>query len=320
MFLAVEYSRGLVQVGERTYAFLQPDGSWGWSNAGLVVGDNEAILIDTFFDLDNTQQLLDAVATVTDLPIRKVVNTHHNGDHCFGNQLVTDATIIGHYRCRAEMLQSPSPSLFTGLRDAPDNGGGIAYLKRAFAPFDFTGIDIKAPTVTFEDRLWLNPGGTSVRLEYFGPCHTLGDIVAYVPEDGVLFAGDIAFIGSTPLVWEGSLLNWIETINRINALKPRVIVPGHGPVTDVNGLRSMEAYLGHVVSQGAALKDRGLTPQQAALEVDIGEYAHWTDPERLVLNLMRLWLELDGKRASTRIDAFQGFDAMAELQPALAAR
>ncbi len=314
----MDYSRGLVQVGERTYAFLQPDGGWGWSNAGLVVGDKEAILVDTFFDLANTRELLDAVASVTDLPIRKVVNTHHNGDHCFGNQLVEGATIIGHYRCRAEMLQSPSPQIFSGLRDAPDQNGAVGYLKRAFAPFDFDGIGIVAPSVTFEDRLWLNPGGTSVRLEYFGPCHTLGDIVAFVPEDGVLFAGDIAFIGSTPLVWEGSLLNWIETVSQINALKPRVIVPGHGPVTDMEGLRSMAAYLGHVVAQGADLKDRGLTPQQAALEMDIGEYATWKDPERLVLNLMRLWLELDGKRASTRLDVFEGFGAMAELEAARA--
>jgi glyoxylase-like metal-dependent hydrolase (beta-lactamase superfamily II) len=311
----VDYSRGLVQVGERTYAFLQPDGGWGWSNAGLVVGNNEAVLIDTFFDLAKTRELLDAVRTVTDLPIRKVVNTHHNGDHCFGNQLVEGATVIGHFRCRAEMLTSASPALLASLTTAsPSQNGAVGYLKRAFAPFDFDGIEIVPPTVTFEDRLWLHPGGTSIRLEYFGPCHTLGDIVAYVPDERVLFAGDIAFIGSTPLVWEGSILNWIETIGRINTLKPRVIVPGHGPVTDMEGLRSMAAYLGHVVAQGAELKDKGLTPQQASLEMDVGAYEHWTDPERLVLNLMRLWLELDGQRPSTRIDAITGFDAMAELR------
>jgi glyoxylase-like metal-dependent hydrolase (beta-lactamase superfamily II) len=303
-----------VQVGERTYAYLQPDGGWGWSNAGLVVGDTEAILIDTFFDLAHTRELLSAVRTVTDLPIRKIVNTHHNGDHCWGNQLVEGATVIGHHRCRAEMLTSASPALLAGLSEAPANGNGaVNYLRNAFAPFDFSGITVVPPTVTFEDRLWLHPGGTSVRLEYFGPCHTLGDIVAYVPNERVLFAGDIAFIGSTPLVWEGSLLNWIETVGRISALKPKVIVPGHGPVTDVEGLRSMEAYLGHVVAQGAALKERGLTPAQAARELDIGAYAEWTDPERLVLNLMRLWLELDGRRPSERIEALEGFGAMAEL-------
>lgn len=311
----MDYARGLVQVGDRTYAFLQPDGGWGWSNAGLVVGDHEAILIDTFFDLANTSELLDAIRTVTDLPVRKVVNTHHNGDHCWGNQLVHGATIIGHHRCRTELLTGASPALLAGLASADGNGGGaVSYLKRAFAPFDFTGIEIVAPTVTFEDRLWLHPGGTSVRLEYFGPCHTLGDIVAWVPEERVLFAGDIAFIGSTPLVWEGSLLNWMETIGRIVALKPRVIVPGHGPVTNVEGLRAMEAYLGHVIAKGAELKEKGLTPLEAARDLDIGSYAEWTDSERLVLNLMRLWLELDGKRPSERIDAMTAFGAIAELE------
>ena len=308
----MDYPRGLVQVGDRTYAFLQPDGGWGWSNAGLVVGDNEAVLIDTFFDLALTKELLDAARTVTDLPIRKIVNTHHNGDHCWGNQLVEGATVIGHHRCRTELLTSASPALLAGLKDAEGNGA-IGYLKRAFEPFDFAGINIVPPTVTFEDRLWIHPGGTSIRLEYFGPCHTLGDIVAYVPDERVLFAGDIAFIGSTPLVWEGSLLNWIETVGRIAALKPKTIVPGHGPITDLDGLRSMEAYLGHLVAQGAELKDKGLTPHQAAREIDVGDYATWSDPERVVLNLMRLWLELDGRRPSERIDALDGFGAMAEL-------
>ncbi len=310
---SVDYDRGLVQVSERTYAFLQPDGGWGWSNAGLVVGDNEAVLIDTLMDLDKTRDLLDAVRSVTDLPIRKVVNTHHNADHTWGNQLIDGATVVGHHRCRTELLTSATPQVLMALRDSPDEGGAIGYLKRAFAPFDFSGIEIVPPTVTFEDRLWLHPGGTTIGLEYFGPCHTLGDIVAYVPDQRVLFAGDIAFIGSTPLVWEGSLLNWIETVTRLIALKPQVIVPGHGPITNVEGLRSMEAYLGHVVAQGAELKDRGLTPQQAAREIDIGAYAEWSDSERVVLNLMRLWLELDGRRPSERIDPFAGFDAMAQL-------
>jgi glyoxylase-like metal-dependent hydrolase (beta-lactamase superfamily II) len=312
MRLPVEYERGLAQVGERTYAFLQPDGGWGWSNAGLVVGDNEAILIDTFMDLKLTQELLDSVAKVTDKPVRKIVNTHHNADHTWGNQLVENATVIGHHRCRAELLTGVTPDLLNGLKEVTGNGAA-GYMKKAFAPFDFTGIHIVPPTVTFEDRLWLHPGGTSVRLEYFGPCHTLGDIVAYVPDERVLFTGDIGFIGSTPLVWEGSILNWIETVARIVALKPKVIVPGHGPITDVEGLRSMEAYLGHVVAQGAELKERGLTPGEAAREIDIGDYAGWTDPERIVLNLMRLWLELDGKRPSARIDPLEGFGAMAEF-------
>lgn len=308
------YERGLVQVGPTTHAFLQPDGSWGWSNSGLITGDDGAVLVDTFFDLPNTRELLDAVHTATDRPIRTLVNTHHNGDHTFGNQLVEGATIVGHTRCRDELLSGPSAAVLAAASDAADEPGAAGYLKRAFAPFDFTGIDVVPPTVTFEDALSLHSGDREIRLMYFGPCHTLGDIAVWVPDERVLFAGDLAFIGSTPLVWEGSLTNWIATVDRLLSLEPEVIVPGHGPVTDGEGLRSMDGYLRLVVTEGSKLKDAGLTPQQAAPEIDLGAYAQWKDPERLVLNLMRLWHELDGLPADSRVDvleAFAGMDAYA---------
>jgi glyoxylase-like metal-dependent hydrolase (beta-lactamase superfamily II) len=308
-----EYERGLVQVGPTTHAFLQPDGSWGWSNAGLIVGSSEAILVDTFFDLPNTRELLAAVESATDRPVGTLVNTHHNGDHCFGNQLVENATIVGHNRCREAMLGGESPAMLAGLAQSSEETGGLGYLKRAFAPFDFGGIEIVPPTVTFEDKLTLHPGDEEVHLAYHGPCHTMGDIAVWVPGDRVLFAGDLAFIGSTPLVWQGSLLNWIATVDQLLVLEPEVIVPGHGPVTDAEGLRSMEDYLRLVVTEGSKYKDAGLTPLDAAREIELGPYDGWKDSERLVLNLMRLWLELDGHPAEERIDPFDAFGAMATL-------
>jgi glyoxylase-like metal-dependent hydrolase (beta-lactamase superfamily II) len=307
------YERGLVQVGPTTYAFLQPDGSWGWSNAGLVVGDAEALLVDTFFDLPNTTELLTAVRSATDRPLNTLVNTHHNGDHCFGNQLVEGATIVGHRRCREELINGVSPALLAAASESDAQTGAAGYLKRAFAPFDFSGIELVPPTVTFDDRLSVFVDDYEVDVQYHGPCHTLGDVAVWVPHDRVLFAGDLAFIGSTPLVWEGSLLNWIATVGRLISLEPQVIVPGHGPVTDADGLREMERYLRLVVSEGGKLKDAGLTPLDAAREIELGPYVSWKDSERLVLNLMRLWLELDGQPADTRIDAISAFDAMAAL-------
>ena len=304
----------MVQVGERTWAFLQPDGGWGWSNAGLVVGDTHAVLIDTFMDLPKTQELLEACRGVTDLPIKTVVNTHHNADHTWGNQLVEGATFVGHHRCRAELLTGTQPAALAALQTVEADGGVAGYMKRAFEPFDFSDIRLVAPTVTFEDRLWLHPGGTTIRLEHYGACHTLSDIVAWVPNEHVLFAGDLAFIGSTPLVWEGSLVNWIETVESLLALRPDVIVPGHGPVTDAEGLKAMQGYLAHIVNEGSKLKEVGFSPIEAAREIDIGLYKDWVDSERLVLNLMRLWLELDGRPATERIDAGAAFTAMADLK------
>jgi glyoxylase-like metal-dependent hydrolase (beta-lactamase superfamily II) len=306
------YERGLVRLSERTYAFLQPDGSGGWANAGLVVGADEAVLVDTFFDLKNTRALLEAVAGAVDRPVRTLVNTHHNGDHCWGNQLVPDATIVGHTNCREGMLALP-PAVLAGIARSDDDSEAVRYIRRAFAPFDFSGIDVRPPTVTFDEALTVHAAPLDLRLHYFGPCHTLGDIAVWVPEERVLFCGDLLFYGSTPLVWEGSLRNWIDTVDALCELEPEVVVPGHGPVTDAEGLRAMQDYLRLVVTEGRRLKEAGLTPQDAAREIDLGDYAQWNDGERIALNLMRLWLELDGRPASEPVSTGEAFAAMAAL-------
>ncbi len=310
------YERGIQQIGESAWAYLQPDGGWGWSNAGLIVGPDQAVLVDTFFDLAHTRELLEAVEDVTDRPVSTVVNTHHNGDHCWGNQLLADATIVGHRNCRTELVHAASPAFLAQVAEAPDDGGAISYLKRAFSPFDFNGIEVTPPTVTFDHDLSLHLGDRDVRLLHFGPAHTLGDVAVWVPDERVLFCGDLLFVGSTPLVWEGSLSNWIVAVDRMLELEPGVVVPGHGPVSDADGLREMQAYLQHVVSAGARLKDKGLTPLEAAKEIDLARFAGWLDAERIALNLMRLWLELDGHPADTRIDAVEAFANMAAVSEA----
>jgi len=308
------YERGLVRTSDATYTFLQPDGGWGWANAGLVVGDDEVVLVDTFFDLANTRELLESVHRTIDRPIRRLVNTHHNGDHCWGNQLVDGATILGHTNCRQAMLGVP-PAFLASVAGSDDQSDAVRYLKRAFAPFDFGGIEITPPTVTFDDRLTLHLGSRELRLFYFGPCHTMGDIAVWVPDERVLFCGDLLFFGSTPLVWEGSLHNWIDTVDALCELQPDVVVPGHGPVTDAEGLRAMRDYLTLVVTEGRRLKEAGLDPIGAAREIDLGSYADWKDSERLALNLMRLWLEIDGAPPSEPVNPFDAFGAMAALAP-----
>src|SRR5215212_646743 len=105
--------------GDGCWAYVQRDGSWGWSNAGLVVGDGSSLLVDTLFDLKLTQRMLDSMAAVTlAAPIGKVVNTHANGDHCFGNVLLNDSEIIASSATAHEMAEVP-PSLLAGLNSAP---------------------------------------------------------------------------------------------------------------------------------------------------------------------------------------------------------
>ena len=119
----MSYTLGLHEIADGTHAYLQPDGGWGWSNAGLVVGDGASLLVDTLFDLKITQRMLDAMAPHTrSAAISTVVNTHANGDHCYGNQLVRSAEIIASEATAHEMSEVP-PSMLAALNKAPGEVG-----------------------------------------------------------------------------------------------------------------------------------------------------------------------------------------------------
>src|ERR1700692_1019122 len=118
--MKIAYSRGLHELGDGLYAYLQPDGGWGWSNAGLVTSYRGSLLGDTLFDLSLTRAMLDEMAPVTAAhPITQAMNTHGNGDHWFGNQLLPDGIpIIAASRAAEEMRATP-PSLLQALCTAP---------------------------------------------------------------------------------------------------------------------------------------------------------------------------------------------------------
>src|ERR1700734_1904290 len=103
------YVKGLQEVGDGLYAYLQPDGGWGWSNAGLVVDGDRTLLVDTLYDLALTEQMLEAMrkAVPAAVQIDTLVNTHANGDHCYGNQLVGEAMIVASAKTAEEMSELP---------------------------------------------------------------------------------------------------------------------------------------------------------------------------------------------------------------------
>lgn len=297
----------LSKIAARTYAYVQGDGGWGLSNAGMVVGNGgQALLVDTFFDLHRTQALLDA------LPVRPsvVVNTHFNGDHCWGNELVADASIVSHAMCRDQMVNGPTPEFLAGILDA-DSGGDptVEYLQQAFAPFDFAGITLTPPTDTFDVEHTVDVCGRDVVLRHYGPAHTLGDCVAWVPDERVLFTGDLVFYRVCPLVWDGTVTTWLAALDDMLSLDPAVVVPGHGPVAGPEALTELIGYFRALREQGQSLHDEGLSVEEAYGRLDLGRYTTWVDFERTALNLLAVYKELDGEEPG--VDAFTAFGAMA---------
>jgi glyoxylase-like metal-dependent hydrolase (beta-lactamase superfamily II) len=285
----VPYEKGLHEVADRVWAYLQPDGGWGWSNAGLVVDGEDALLVDTLFDLHLTAKMLDAMRPMTGTGgIGTVVNTHANGDHCFGNALLRDADIVASARCAEEMEHLPPSTLAAMLHAAPTLGEAGAFVSRIFAPFDFENIPLTLPTRTFESELELRVGDRRIRLLEVGPAHTAGDVVAYLPEDGVVFTGDILFHGGHPIVWAGPVANWIAACDRILELAPSVVVPGHGPLATPVAVSDLKEYFEFLTHEARPRFEAGMTPVEAARDIDLGPYAGWTEAERLVANLHAL--------------------------------
>jgi glyoxylase-like metal-dependent hydrolase (beta-lactamase superfamily II) len=293
------YQRGLCDLGRGLYAWLQPDGSWGWSNAGLVADGGEALLVDTLFDLRLTAEMLSAMRAAEPAAARigTVVNTHANGDHTHGNQLLPEARIVASKACAEEMAELP-PARLHALQQAfaAQDTPTARFVRRAFGRFDFSGIEARLPDATFAGSLVLQVGAKRLECLEVGPAHTRGDVIVHVPGDRVVFSGDILFVEGTPILWSGPVGNWIAACRRILALEPEVVVPGHGPLTDGRGVEAVRAYLEYVRDQARRRYDAGLSAFEAARDIALGDFSAWGDAERIVVNVDTLYREFSGSR------------------------
>jgi 2-keto-4-pentenoate hydratase/2-oxohepta-3-ene-1,7-dioic acid hydratase in catechol pathway/glyoxylase-like metal-dependent hydrolase (beta-lactamase superfamily II) len=291
----IPYTRGLHQVADRVWAWMLPDGGFGWSNAGLVVGDGSSLLVDTLFDLPLTREMLDAMAPITDrAPITDALITHSNGDHTHGNELLDRAVrVIAAKGTAEEIAHGMAPEMLAMAQTADLGPVATPYLRERFGPFDFSGITLRNADQTFDDQLTIDVGGREVRLLNLGPAHTAADSIVHVPDAEVLFAGDLLFIGCTPIVWAGPIANWVAACDAMIALDAPTVVPGHGPITDPDGIRAVRGYLVHVAEQAETAYRKGLSFVEAADNIDLGEYASWLDAERVVINVYQRYRELD---------------------------
>jgi cyclase len=272
-------------LGNGFYAYVQLEGSWGLNNCGIFVGSDGPLLVDTVFTASRARALSDALATLTDERVRTIVNTHHHGDHTYGNSAFAGAVVIGHERCRDAVLA-------TGLETT-----------KWFPDVDFGEIHLMPPVVTFEESLVVYCGGHRVELRATGvPAHTDNDVTAWVPDLGLLFTGDLVFHGGTPFVVMGSLEGLRRSLLWLQDCGATTIVPGHGAVCGPDVIGDQLAYVDFVQALARASFDAGVAPLDAAREADLGRFAEWTDGERLVGNLHRAYSELRGEPLGTPLD------------------
>ncbi|HTV80011.1 MAG TPA: MBL fold metallo-hydrolase [Steroidobacteraceae bacterium] len=287
------FTQGIHDLGNGLYGYVQPDGTWGWSNAGLIVSRGATLLIDTLMSLPLTRRMLDAFARRIEggKVIDRVVNTHANPDHFFGNALVADAEIIATRATREEMAAF-DPRLLSGLATGYRQMGdaGEFLFETMGRKFDFSGVEaVTLPARTFDARLSLRVGDKDVELRDLGPAHTTSDTIVWVPADRTVFTGDLLFNEGHPIMWAGPIENWIAACRSIIGLKPEVVVPGHGPITDSDAVRRLLAYFEYVRDEARQRFEAGLDFEAAARDINMSEYRGWSDPERIVANVFSLY-------------------------------
>ncbi|MDQ1047521.1 MBL fold metallo-hydrolase [Streptomyces sp. V4I2] len=285
----------LTEVAEDVYAYVQRPGGWCVSNAGAIAGRDGAVIVDTLATQARAERFRACVDQLGVGARRTVVNTHHHGDHNFGNQAFgTSAEVIAHERAPAELID-------TGLA-----------LTRLWPDVEWGDVRVARPTITFADGLVLETGEQRVELLYVGPAHTTNDIVVWLPRSKVLFTGDVVLADATPFALMGSVSGSLEAVERLRRLGARTVVCGHGPVKGPEVFDENEAYLRRIQQVAAAGLDAGWSPLRAAREAGPGDFAHLLDPERLVGNLHRAYAELRGGERGEPLDVPSVFGEMVE--------
>ncbi|GHG07872.1 MBL fold metallo-hydrolase [Streptomyces hydrogenans] len=286
----------VVTLAPHVHAYVQPDGGWCLNNAGFLGDASESLLVDTTATERRALLLREAVLAAG-LPLpRTVVNTHHHGDHTYGNGVFRpEARIVGHENCRSEQL---------------DAGHQLHLL---WPQTDFGRVEITPPDLTYRDRMTVYAGGTEVRLLHPGPAHTTGDSIVHLPEHGVVFTGDLVFQGGTPFLPMGSLSGSLRALDLLRSLDAERVVPGHGPVTDPGAFDATERYLRWVAELAAEGHAKGESPLETARRAEPGEFGTWRESERLVANLHRAYAELDGLPEGHPLDPMAVFGDMAAM-------
>ncbi|MFC7306869.1 MBL fold metallo-hydrolase [Streptomyces monticola] len=285
-----------VELAPDVHAYVQPDGGWCLNNAGFVSDGSSTVLIDTAATEHRARALSRALTgTGAALP-GHVINTHHHGDHTYGNCVfAAGASVVSHTDCRREALAAGE------------------HLQLVWPQTDYGDIRLRHADLTYTDRMTLHRGGTEVELIHPGPAHTVGDSIVWLPHRRIVFTGDLVFEGGTPFVFMGSLTGSLRALDLLRELGATTVVPGHGQITDPGVYDRVERYLRFIGETAQKSRAAGLTPLQAAQRTDLGAFAELRESERLVANLHRAYAELDGLAPGSGIELVAGFGDMAVL-------
>lgn len=274
----IPFQKGLFEVTGGAHAFLSGDEGFGLANAGLVVSAGESLVIDTLYDVQHAKAMRAEMDRLTaDAPVRYVFNTHTDGDHFFGNQVFSaDTEIITTEAASALMTQEHADLTARMLNRDTKPGAHLHALAPLARPFNFEEVQVRPADSTFSGEKALRVGNLDVELHELGPAHTVGDAIAYIPELGVLYAGDLLARNVIAVTWSGSIPKWITALECIRAFGARAVVAGHGPVLvgdEINAAIDRGiGFWSNLHTDAMTLYDRGVPVAEAVARMNIGDY------------------------------------------------
>ena len=254
----------LEEVGDNAYV-LMGDGTA--THGGFIVMEEAVMAIDSLTSPILAQNFIQVIKKTSTKPIRYLVNTHFHGDHTFGNEFFPEARILSHANCRREFLEAGE----TNIESIAD---GLPELAE-----DIRKVHLRPPDVTFVDRMTLYDGSRELRLLYLGPAHTFGDTLVYLPDERLLYAGDIAFLKVVPYAGDGYISGWIRVIDEVEKLEVDRIVPGHGPIGTMADLRELRDYFFILRDEARRCYDSGMSEEEADRAVKVDKYRSWLGQE-----------------------------------------
>lgn len=277
---------GLQEVAPSAWVMIlsisEPEG--GGPNSGFIVAGDEVIVIDSLISLGAARELLSQIKDLTGKKPTFLINTHSHGDHVNGNQVFAPpAKIIAHENVR-EVL----------LREGHSIIERTAQMRPALAE-DLKEARIVAPAITYRNRMTFYFGGRTIELIHPGKAHSAGDTMVYLPEDKILYAGDLLFNHIFPPIF-GDSAGWINALEQMEKMDIKTVVPGHGFVCTKQEITDLKNFLIELSKQVKEYCERQTSKEKALSMIDMGIYSGWPHQERLALDVDQLYKEFDSIR------------------------
>ncbi len=255
-------------------------------NVGFFVGPESVLVVDSQFR-DLAPGIVEKIKSVTDRPIKYLVNTHHHGDHVGGNEVFRPfAVIVAHDNVRKRMLASPEAILrdYPAMIEEARKGGNEERAKRLQEQVDWAKKvrieEIPAPFLTFDSEFRIFLGGETIQVWHTPPSHTDGDSVVYFEKAKVLHMGDDLFNQVIPFIdvkAGGSPKGYLTALDKVLARVPpdATVIPGHGDVTNVDGIKTFRKYISDLLDAAQRAKSAGKSKETFLAEVDLPAYRGW---------------------------------------------